>query len=332
MNILVYDVAADGGGAATILEYYYSLHKKDKKNHYIYLLSTYHLDDTDNITVINVPNVRKGWGHRIVFDLLGARSYLREYEIEEVISLQNNILPCFHGRQIVYVHNALPFAEKRYSLFENRYLWLYQNIIGYLIKRSISKADEVIVQTHHMKKAICSQIKGAEAKVKVSFPAIEYESGLRYTEQVHPQFFYPANPSEFKNHAIIVEACRILKSKGYCQFKVLFTIRGNEAKHIRILRNITETEQLPVVWGGNLDKKSIFSNYASSILIFPSYIETIGLPLLEAMSVEAPMIVSDLDYAREVVGDYSKVHFFNNKDPEELAKIMAIYLRRNLDE
>lgn len=40
MNILVYDVAAESGGAAVVLERFYNKHKSDKNNHYYYLLST----------------------------------------------------------------------------------------------------------------------------------------------------------------------------------------------------------------------------------------------------------------------------------------------------
>ena len=52
MNILVYDIAAEEGGAVSVLKAFYEQHKEDKQNRYVYLLSTYHLEETDNITVI----------------------------------------------------------------------------------------------------------------------------------------------------------------------------------------------------------------------------------------------------------------------------------------
>ena len=44
-------------------------------------------------------------------------------------------------------------------------------------------------------------------------------------------------------------------------------------------------------------------------LVFPSTIETFGLPLIEAASMGKPIIASDLDYAREVLGQYKGVSF-----------------------
>lgn len=54
MRILVYDVAAENGGAVTVLNWFYSIHKEDKENQYVYLLGKHTLENTDNITVIDV--------------------------------------------------------------------------------------------------------------------------------------------------------------------------------------------------------------------------------------------------------------------------------------
>lgn len=48
---------------------------------------------------------------------------------------------------------------------------------------------------------------------------------------------------------------------------------------------------------------------AVDALVFPSTIETFGLPLIEAASMGKPIIASDLDYAREVLGQYKGVSF-----------------------
>ena len=53
----------------------------------------------------------------------------------------------------------------------------------------------------------------------------------------------------------------------------------------------------------------MFAQYARSVLVFPSYIETIGLPLLEARSVGAPILAADCLYARDGVEDYEKAEF-----------------------
>ena len=43
MRILVYDVAADSGGAATVLKSFYEEFLKDTENEYIFVLSVFEL-------------------------------------------------------------------------------------------------------------------------------------------------------------------------------------------------------------------------------------------------------------------------------------------------
>ena len=105
MRVLVYDVAAESGGALSVLEEYYRQHLEDRENHYVYLLSTARLDGAENITVLNHPEVKKSWLHRVLFDLFRLPAILREQRIDEVLSLQNTAVPGFRGRQTVYMHN-----------------------------------------------------------------------------------------------------------------------------------------------------------------------------------------------------------------------------------
>ena len=305
MNILVYDVAAENGGAASILEYYYEIHSKDKENQYYYLLSSYKLDNTENITVINVPTVKKSWLHRLYFDYIGSRRILKKYQIEKVFSLQNIGLPSFGGEQIVYVHNALPFCEYRFGIFEDLKMWIYQNVIGRLMFNSIKKANKVIVQTEWMKEAVINKC-GITNKVEVSFPKVYIPEGMTYNGDFCKCFFYPANESKFKNHKIIIEASKRLIDLGYTDFEIVFTLTGNENDYISEIRREAETYNINVKWLGLVSRDKVFEWYTKSILLFPSYIETIGLPIYEAMQVGTPIIVTNCKYAQSITEGYAK--------------------------
>ena len=57
-------------------------------------------------------------------------------------------------------------------------------------------------------------------------------------------------------------------------------------------------------------------------LVFPSKLETWGLPITEAKLFDKPILVSDLPYAHETVGNYEKVSFFNPNNSVQLANLM----------
>ena len=76
-----------------------------------------------------------------------------------------------------------------------------------------------------------------------------------------------------------------------------------------------------------MSREDLFAQYARSVLVFPSYIETIGLPLLEARSVGAPILAADCLYARDGVGDYEKAEFFEAFDAKKLSEMMERFCR-----
>lgn len=328
MNIMVYDVAASSGGAVSILENYYTEHKQDKKNHYYYILSVVNLPDADNITVINVPQIKKNWFRRLIFDCFSVNKLIEKYNIDEVLSLQNTIIPFFNGRQVVYVHNALPFSQHRFSLMEDKVLWIYQNIIGEIIIRSVKRADQIIVQTDWMKEAV-ERITKSNKKIKVEFPSVYIPDNCVYDERENRNyFFYPANCSSFKNHKVIFEACHLLHEEGIDNYSVIFTLNGDETDKIQKIRDDFEMISSNIVWKGYMSKEEVFEMYSKSVLIFCSYIETVGLPIYEAMKVGSPILIADTDYSKNIATKYNLISYFPVNDAKTLKNLMKQYIRR----
>ena len=76
----------------------------------------------------------------------------------------------------------------------------------------------------------------------------------------------------------------------------------------------------------NALREQMAQRYSESILLFPSYLETVGLPLLEAKQYGAPIIASDCAYAHETVGEYENVSYFSAMRGEELAAQMERWI------
>lgn len=70
--------------------------------------------------------------------------------------------------------------------------------------------------------------------------------------------------------------------------------------------------------------------YCMSALIFPSYIETVGLPLVEAMSVGAVILAADCEYAHEVLDGYENAFFFDPFKPAKLVELMILYIDKRI--
>lgn len=329
MRILVYDVAADSGGAATVLRSFYEEFRQDTENEYLFVLSVYELPETEHIRVLNFPWVKKSPLHRLYFDHFAAHKLVKQYRIDKVLSLQNIELPHAGVPQTVYEHNALPFAEYKFKPWEAFRPWYSQQLLGRMMKKSIRRAEKVMVQTNWMKEAIVRQCRIPASKVEIKFPPVEMLDTMPYhLDKDRPVFFYPANASAYKNHGTFLKACVRLKEKGYESYEVIWTVTGEENEGIRGIRKEAEERKLPIQFRGPMTRRALFDLYASSVLVFPSYIETIGLPLMEARSAGAWILAADCLYARDLVGDYERAAFFGMFDSEKLSRMMEKWLKR----
>ena len=329
MRTLVYDVAADSGGAATVLQSFYEEFKKDTENEYIFVLSVYELPETENIKVLNFPEVKKSMLHRLYFDHFVAHKLVKKYKADRVLSLQNIELPHTNVPQTVYEHNALPFSEYKFKPWEAFRPWYSQQILGRMMKKSIRRAEKVLVQTNWMKEEIIRQCGIPADRVEVKFPPVKMLKTHPWKmDETCPTFFYPAGPPAYKNHRTFLKACELLKEQGMEDYRVIWTVTGEENEGMKKLKAEAEEKQLPIEFIGPVPRTQLFEQYASSVLVFPSYIETIGLPLLEARSVGAPILAADCLYARDGVGDYERAEFFEALNEKTLCDLMRKVIKR----
>lgn len=321
MRTMVFDVPAVSGGALTILNQHYDAAIKDKDNEWIFVVSTPELKEADNVKVLNFPWIKKSWFYRLYFDKFVAYKLVEKYQVNEILSLQNVVVNGAKVKQTLYLHQPLPFIEKKYGIIENFKFWVYQNVISKMIYKSIREADKIIVQTKWIRDAAIDKANVKKEKFILKQPKLNVEVKKLYSldKESEKLFFYPSSGLIYKNHIVIINACKILKQKEVSNFKVIFTLNGDENKHIKTLKQIVIDEDLPIEFVGSLDIETVYEYYSKSILIFPSYIETFGLPMLEAKMHKSPILASDCAFSHEILDGYDKVDFFNPFDANELS-------------
>ncbi|MBJ6361972.1 glycosyltransferase [Paenibacillus sp. GCM10012307] len=334
MNIMVFNVPAESMGALSVLKEFYSdvLKHEDKNINWIFVLGKASLKKDSNIKVLKFPWVKKSWFHRLYFDYFVAPRLITKNEIDKVFSLQNIIIPNTKIDQILYLHQSLPFVEYKFSFRENKRFWIYQNIIGWKIKKSIKKARNTIVQTKWMRDA-CIKATGVSAEnLSIISPKIYDEVSKCYEADDHTlsTFFYPASGFSYKNHIAIINSCKQLKEKGINNYKVVFTLNRKQNKHTEMLFGEIKKHNLPIEFVGELSRKQVFDFYTKSILLFPSYIETYGLPLLEAKMHCSLIVASNCPFSREILENYQNSYFFDPFNCNELAFLMESILNEKI--
>lgn len=317
-KILVVDFAACEGGALSVLKDYYEQIKNDKNNNYYFLLNDRYFAETENVKILVLKKYKKRI-KRLLFDYLIGKKYVNKIKPDEILSLQNTIIRGTKVKQYVYIHQSIPFQKiKNFSFFKRNEIKyaIIQHLIGKSIINSAKKANKVIVQTNWMKAAVIEKCKIDSDKVEVCAPKIiidkKKNNKIMNNDIVH--FFYPTSNDIYKNNEIIYKCVKDIVKDGITNFCVELTINGESSEFIKKL--------------GKISREEVFSKYNNSILLFPSYIETFGLPLLEAKMCESIIIASDTPFSHEILNDYNKVEFFDPMSSNELKKIMVKYIKK----
>lgn len=327
MNILVLDVAAKETGAKTVLNEYFNRFNEDHNNNYFFCLSTIKLDNSSNVTVLNYPWVADNWFKRLIFEMFTIRKIVKDKKIEKIFSLQNIV--CFFVKcdQDIYLQNCLPFTKHKFKLLRYPKLWFYQNIYKLIVKKSIKISKTVIVQTEWMKKEIVNRWKINETKILVENCLINVKVDNYFNiNNWKNEFIYPATSEPYKNHICIFKAAKILVDKGIHNFKIYLTINESElSKNCAILYQNLRNQ---IVCCGRIEYNELIKMYGECILIFPSYIETVGLPLLEAKEFKDYIISADETFSREILSNYKNVSFFEYSDYSKLSDIIIDLIER----
>ncbi|ANU27546.1 glycosyltransferase [Planococcus versutus] len=319
MRILVNCLATSKGGALSILTNFYNHiknSKEEKENEWIFLLNDKYIEETDNIKVIIVNKGKQSPLRRLYFDFIKGKTYISKYNPDVVFSLQNTISFGLKIPQVLYMHQAIPFQqEKNFSFFkkDERTFALYQHVIGRVIISSIKRANHTIVQTDWIKREVVSKCGIDLSSISVVLPNIEKLpeiKKIKRNEKSYTNFFYPAAKSIYKNHGCIYEATRILQNEGITDYNIDLTIKKeSDTQNINFLNEIS--------------REKVNEKYQYSTLIFPSYIETLGLPLLEAKQYSSIILASDMPFSKEVLKNYENAYYFNPHKPAQLAKLMS---------
>lgn len=132
-------------------------------------------------------------------------------------------------------------------------------------------------------------------------------------------FCYPTRAHPHKNLAVLGPAARELRIKHQLDVTFVLTLSDREWS------GLPEETRRHSVNVGPLRIAQIPALYRSCTgVVFPSLFECFSATPLEAMSSGAPLVASDRDFVREVVGDAAE--YFEPNDPSSLASALAATL------
>lgn len=239
----------------------------------------------------------------------------------DIVHAPNYILPPLHRaagvltiHDLSLVHHPEWYASSAHPLMDR-------------IRRGIHAADRIVAPSQTVCAEIADFYKIEQQKVSciphpltgnyVSFNQEEKESTrLRLFGRNFPYLFWCGEINPRKNLLLILDTLLALRCRGFHQLKLILVgtcgFRGNEIQdyagknHLSWLSVNNKSEKLDadIIQYGFVTDEQLYQLYsAAELMIFPSWDEGFGFPILEAMASGIPVIASKKGSLPELIQD-----------------------------
>lgn len=291
------------------------------------------LVDLPGIEYIEMPHSVEGWGKRLWCEYVEMGRVGEQIgEVDLWFSLHDTTPRVKARRQAVYCQTSFPFFRWHWSDFRfSRKIPLFGMLTRYAYQIGIKRNDYIVVQQEWLREGFSKMFGVPRERFIVAPP--ESVISIPHYQPITPNgqytFFFASTADVHKSFETLCRASELLEQRvGKGRFRTIITVRGDEHKYAQYLKER---------WGGVasielaglMDKATLYAHYAlADCFVFPSRVETWGLPITEFMQtsrslgVSKPILVSNLPYAHETTAGAEAVGFFPAEDAERLSQMM----------
>lgn len=161
------------------------------------------------------------------------------------------------------------------------------------------------------------------AIIRENVPLQLQEELLTKFKLTKDQFFiYPAQFWPHKNHILLIEA---MEKVAQIHPKIKLILTGSNKGNLSYITSCINERKLndSIQIMGFVSNEELFTFYKNAIaLVMPTYLGPSNMPPLEAANLGCPVLLSDLEGHREMMGDYAT--YFDPTNVEDLSsKLLA---------
>ena len=315
------------------------------------------LCDFPGIRYIEIPWSIQGWGRRLWCEYVTMNRISKQLPAADLwLSLHDTTPRVRAKRQAVYCHTSFPFLKVHgRDWLMNPKIPLFATFTKYAYRIGVRRNAWLIVQQEWFRKGLSQLTNFPEGRIIVAPPKFQPleipgqagndgvgQAGNDSVGQAGNDgvgqagndgkvlFFYPSGPDCHKNFETLCRAAAALEQQiGKGRFKVIITVKGDENRYAQWLKkNWGSVDSID--FQGYVDREKLAALYGQAdCLVFPSRVETWGLPISEFKPTGKPMILADLPYAHESAAGSKQVAFYAVEDFQQLSSLMLQIIQRN---
>ena len=273
---------------------------------------------------------------RFLFDTFSLPKIVSGFKPDVICGLGNLGLSGSIARQAVFIHNPFVMYDKDEYPRMPFMMTLRTAALRHQIIKSAVKSDLIFCQTPVVKKRFAERFGYPEDKIRIVRWPVPTEIAVP-TDSKRPSVFDNTDDGfnifimtrylRYRNPSVLIPLC----GKYAAEFRrhhIRFITNVDAPRHKLSSAFVNEVHRRHfddiIINTGVLPREDIPKYlWHSNVLWLPTYIETLCLPFLEAMTLGTPILAPDLDFARYVCGDAAV--FYDPRDIDSaFAKIMLL--------
>jgi glycosyltransferase involved in cell wall biosynthesis len=229
-------------------------------------------------------------------------------------------------RVMVTLHDLI-WVEHAHLTFDTRSAWIrtpFIRLFGSLTMRhAMKRSDAVIAISDATRQAALERYSflNPEAVTTIHHGVDRARFPARQgPESESPYFFSLGNSKPYKNVRGVIEAFALV-AKEHDEVKLVMSGRGDSnAKLDQWAQDLGIRERMDFT-GMVSDEEIVALFHGARALVFPSFVEGFGFPLVEAMSLGCPIVASSVPVVQEICRDAAV--FADPNEPEAIAEQMS---------
>ncbi len=201
-------------------------------------------------------------------------------------------------------------------------------------QRSLRRADLVIVNSKSLQAEIDEHLQVDPQKIRLIYEAVDHDifkPGDRDSAKAHVAKFGVARPFvlfvsslwRYKNCEGLLHAWKLAREQLAGRQLVIVGAERDEryTSELRELIDQLGIGEDVVFVGGVPNEETVHFYRAADLLVYPSFNETFGLPILEAMACACPVVTSSVSSMPEIAGGAAILA--DPHDPHSIARAMV---------
>ena len=202
-------------------------------------------------------------------------------------------------------------------------------------KIMVKMADAYITNSNAGKEYLIEVLEAEPARIFAKPYEIPSAASLSNTEETNtlatksfkrPIFLFVGRIIPRKGLNLLLEACKILKQQGYQNFTLLIVGEGEQRPELEDFCKNQNLEDY-VKWMGKVDYQDISSYFqAADVFVMPTFEDTWGVVVLEAMIFGKPILCSRGAGSSELVIHGVNGYIFDPLKPKLQAELMSKFM------